>query len=194
MKGSPMCQVLAVTGHRPSKLGGYSDAILTRLTALATAQLLDLKPIRIITGMAQGWDQAVAVACIDLGIPFTAAIPCTSQDAPWPFEARASYVSILDNPLCTVHQCSNLPYDQDRTCMLRRNCWMVNNSTQLLALWDGTPGGTAHCVGVAQRAGRKIRNCWSNWVKYTTPPVDPNESAELEADMIAKENIEKPPF
>jgi hypothetical protein len=33
---------------------------------------MDIKPTKVMLGMALGWDQAVAIACIDLEIPFEA--------------------------------------------------------------------------------------------------------------------------
>jgi predicted Rossmann fold nucleotide-binding protein DprA/Smf involved in DNA uptake len=61
--------ILAFTGHRPSKLGGYGSDVDLKLTRLATKVLDDLKPEQVISGMALGWDQAVAFAAIRAKIP-----------------------------------------------------------------------------------------------------------------------------
>jgi hypothetical protein len=68
---------LAVTGHRPKDLGGYSDAAFVKLVAFAKNNLGKWQPRieYVITGMAQGWDQAVAQACVELGLPFHAYVP-----------------------------------------------------------------------------------------------------------------------
>jgi len=55
--------ILAVTGHRPEKLGGYGPAVAERLFNLASSELQGLRPEYVLTGMAIGWDQAVADAC-----------------------------------------------------------------------------------------------------------------------------------
>ncbi|WP_188052008.1 hypothetical protein [Azospirillum sp. Sh1] len=51
--------------------------------------------------------------------------------------------------------------------MNTRNEWMVDHSDRLLALWDGSQGGTANCVRYARGLGRPIDNLWSEWEKFT---------------------------
>jgi nucleoside 2-deoxyribosyltransferase len=41
-------------------------------------------------------------------------------------------------------------------CMQDRNIWMVDHCDALIAVWDGTSGGTANCVGYAKRVGKPI--------------------------------------
>ncbi|MBD2505253.1 hypothetical protein H6G83_32415 [Anabaena azotica FACHB-119] len=53
--------IIAATGHRPTKLGGYSPAVLSRLTDLATAYFERISPTQVISGMALGWDTAIAI-------------------------------------------------------------------------------------------------------------------------------------
>jgi hypothetical protein len=72
--------IIAVTGHRPGKLGGYNADVLSRATLLAAKHLRALDPKEVITGMALGWDTACALAAIRLHIPFTAALPFEEQD------------------------------------------------------------------------------------------------------------------
>jgi len=33
---------------------------------------------------------------------------------------------------------------------------MVDNCDKLVAVWDGTKGGTSHCVGYAKKQGKEI--------------------------------------
>jgi uncharacterized phage-like protein YoqJ len=40
--------------------------------------------------------------------------------------------------------------------MMLRNKYMVNNCDVLLALWNGTPGGTQKCVAYAESVNRTI--------------------------------------
>ena len=42
------------------------------------------RPDAVISGMALGWDQAVARATADLGIPWVAAITFEGQESKWP--------------------------------------------------------------------------------------------------------------
>ncbi|KAA0573470.1 hypothetical protein [Azospirillum sp. Sh1] len=78
--------ILAVTGHRPEKLGGHSPALRRKLAVFASFRLRHFiqthgRPDKIISGMALGWDQAMAIAAIAAGIPLVAAVPCDAQDA-----------------------------------------------------------------------------------------------------------------
>ena len=56
---------VAGTGHRPNKLGGYDDDIYQRLVTLAMTYLEETRPKRVISGMALGWDQALAEAAVN---------------------------------------------------------------------------------------------------------------------------------
>ena len=70
--------IVAATGHRPNKLAPlsicYSTRVLQRLIDLATAYLEKSNPDAVISGMALGWDTAIAIAAIKLNIPLTAAV------------------------------------------------------------------------------------------------------------------------
>src|ERR1700685_2111371 len=83
------------TGHRPDKLGGYGEEQHKKLVFLAQIAIRNIKPDEIITGMALGWDQAVAEACILERIPFIAAIPCRGQENLWPDSAVKYYRELL---------------------------------------------------------------------------------------------------
>ncbi len=67
---------IAVTGHRPDKLGGFSEDVHHRLVRFAkeTLSKIPRDNLTIVTGMALGWDIAIADACDQVGIPFLAAI------------------------------------------------------------------------------------------------------------------------
>ena len=50
--------------------------------------------------------------------------------------------------------------------MQKRNEWIVDNSLRLLALWDGSKGGTANCVTYARYGRREIKNVWPEWSEW----------------------------
>ena len=152
----------AFTGHRPERLGGYSPAIEQALYALATATLRTHAPDQVISGMALGWDQAVARAALDLKIPTLAAIPFAGQECVWPAEARARYHALLGR--CSArHTVSVSPYSAHKLHL--RDQWMVDHSVQLIALWDGLPtGGTYSTVRYAEREGKPVVNVWPAWL------------------------------
>ena len=47
--------------------------------------------------------------------------------------------------------------------MQKRNEWMADKATRIVALWDGSPGGTANCIAYASKIGRPIDNLWTLW-------------------------------
>lgn len=147
--------IIAVTGHRPNKLGGYREDAFRTLVALATNMFQAQKPSRVITGMALGWDQAVAQACIDCGIPFTAAVPFSGQEQRWPAASQERYRTLLaaaDN-IVVVSEGNYAAWK-----MQKRNEWMIDQADLVIACWDGSAGGTANAVNYARRKGVRIEN------------------------------------
>lgn len=160
--------VYAVTGHRPAKVGGYSDAADERLLAFAIKTLGALPEypqakLSIITGMAQGWDQAIARAAFALHIPYLAAIPFPGQDALWPSRARERYRDLLKKA-ASSHIVSQGVYSAEK--LDKRNRWMVDRCDKLLALWDGSAGGTYNCVKYAERQNVEVVPLWPEWERH----------------------------
>jgi uncharacterized phage-like protein YoqJ len=130
---------------------------------LFARKVLDqLEPIRVITGMALGWDQAIAQACVDLKIPFSAAVPFNGQELTWPRAAQDRYHRLLGQAQEVVIV-SDGDYAPEK--MQVRNQWMVDNCDVLLALYDGSSGGTANCVRYAEGKSVPVINIWSSWTK-----------------------------
>lgn len=154
--------VLAVTGHRPDKLGGYGEAAQDRVYCTAYDELKNIQPKAVITGMALGWDQQIAQACIDLKIEFFAYVPCDGQDRMWPSTSRLKYRDLLEKAE-HVHVVSPGPYAAWK--MQRRNEAMIDRCNSVLALWNGSSGGTMNAVLYAQRQKKPVRNCWERFVK-----------------------------
>lgn len=151
--------ILCGTGHRPAKLGSYDQG--DKLISLATDALQELRPKEVISGMALGWDQALAIAAIRLDIPVIAAVPFKGQELVWNQESQDVYNSILDR--CKqVNIISDGGYTIAK--MMLRNNWMVDNSTHVLALWNGSRGGTYQTVKYAQKVGKPIRNLWNKFI------------------------------
>lgn len=154
--------IYAATGHRPNKLGGWKPETDSELVKLAAWWLLPKKKEihMVISGMALGWDLAIAEAALSLGIDVFAAIPCHGQDAMWPKRSRDRYAAI--GSACVgqkiIHEG---PYNN--ACMQARNQWMVNACDEIVALYDGTAGGTGNCVEYAESRRKPITNLWSVW-------------------------------
>lgn len=149
--------ILFGTGHRPPKIGGYGKRASAERTGMAIAALNILQPKMVISGMALGWDTDLAMAAIAIGIPLTAAIPFAGQESQWPEESQKVFFSILEE--CDHHIIvSDGGYSASK--MQIRNVYMVDNATHGIALFDGTPGGTANCMKYAIAKGKPVLNLW----------------------------------
>ena len=160
--------ILAGTGHRLDKLAlpghsGYSDFVRDRLVDLAEAVLRKLGPDKVYSGMALGWDMALAEAAWRCDLPWVAAVPFVGQEGRWPEKSRQHYEWLLGKANDVVVVC---PGEYAAWKMQRRNEYMVDNSNLLLALWNGSPGGTGNCIAYAKHKRIEILNVWSSWEKY----------------------------
>lgn len=147
--------VVAVTGHRPSKIGGYEFDAPQRewVRQMLRALLAELKPQYCISGMALGVDQDFAFVCVEMQIPFVAAIPFVGQELSWPHNSKGFYYDLLAHAYCqfVVTGGSYSPHKMDL-----RNRWMVDNSDILIAVFDGSKGGTHNCVEYAESKKHEI--------------------------------------
>ena len=152
--------IIAGTGHRPDKLGGYGKDAHNNLVRVAFDYLTLAAPERVISGGALGWDQALADAAIMQDIPLTMALPFEGFECKWP-RASQEFLHSLMNPADVVFVCDPgyAPWK-----MQERNKWMVDNCTHVLALWNDTDGGTANCVRYAEKVGKPIINVWDNYI------------------------------
>jgi uncharacterized phage-like protein YoqJ len=153
--------VVAGTGHRPPKLGGYGNDVYQRLVVLAEKALREKLPSKVISGMALGWDQALAEAAARLSLPLIAAIPFVGQERLWPDESKKRYETLLQQATEKVVVCEG-GYSPSK--MQIRNRYMVEKCDVLLALWDGSPGGTWNCVRYAEAISKPVVNLWDDWL------------------------------
>lgn len=143
--------VVGGTGHRlGDKLGGYSPDIQNKLNNLNREFLIKINPSQIISGMAIGWDLALAEMGLNLNIPLIAAIPFKGQELQWPIQSKNKYLEILNNPITTPYFICSEGYEGWK--MQRRNEWMADRVNLILAFWDGNKkGGTYNCIEYCKR-------------------------------------------
>lgn len=154
----------AFTGHRPYKFPwGYNEqdsrcinlknTLTEQITKLAEAGYTDF-----LSGMAEGSDTWAALAVLSLkkenpALKLHCVIPCDGQADKWIASARELYFSILG-------QADNIVYvsrEYSKDCMLKRNRYLVDHTSCLLAVYNGERrGGTAMTVRYAQKLGREI--------------------------------------
>lgn len=147
--------IVAFTGHRPNKLGGYKlpNKIYNGVCKELEATLKELKPEKAISGMALGVDQWAAMLCVKLGIPFIAAVPFPGQEGVWPESSQRIYKLLLKKADDIVIV-SDAPFKAAK--LQKRNEWMVDQCDKLIAVFDGTDGGTCNCVKYAEKHNKEI--------------------------------------
>jgi uncharacterized phage-like protein YoqJ len=150
------------TGHRPDKLGGYDSYSHARVQDFAAWYLRQHRPEVFVSGMAQGWDQACAQACIDLGIPWEAAVPFPGQESKWPQAAQEKYRALL----ARADRVVEVSPRYSPAAMQERNEYMVRASDGVIALWDGSSGGTGNCIRFAKHRDIPIVNLWPWWEQF----------------------------
>ena len=150
------------TGHRPDKLPWGLDENSAECRKLRIEIAIQLEALHsagiahFISGMALGCDLLFAEAVLAMreeydDVTLEAAVPCDSQAHSWPEEQKERYNAILSS-------CDTVTFVQHQYtpgCMLRRNRYMVDNSSVLLACFNGSSGGTMNTLLYARRQGVK---------------------------------------
>ncbi len=112
-----------------------------------------------VCGMARGCDLYFAQQVLELRAQFDdvtleAARPYEKQAVAWPYEEQERYQAILDQ--CDYE--SLVQQNYDKGCLMRRNRFMVDKSSLIIAAYDGKPqGGTASTVLYALRQKLEIK-------------------------------------
>lgn len=161
----PEKYTVSVTGHRPPKLYGYdlSDPRWQTLKMDIIYHLLCCGCTEAITGMALGVDLVFALAVIDLkntghNIYLECAVPCLKHTSPW----KDKQVLNLYNYICSKADKVTIVTKTEYTkaVMQKRNEYMVDKADEILAVWDGTKGGTGNCIEYAEKKKKKITNIY----------------------------------
>lgn len=155
--------ILSATGHRPDRLGSYRNWPAERAIRLAADTLVAMRPDYVWTGGAQGWDQAVAWACVRLSVPFGIIIPGTARPhgSNWPSAAQREYEQLQAHAARVEQRPFAGAYQEYRD----RDEQLVERADMTLALWSGVPSGTGITVRYANERGVPVWNVWKEWVK-----------------------------
>lgn len=171
--------IWSATGHRPDKLGGYSFYKRDQfLELLAREMLLLWKPKKVISGMALGWDTAVAKAALQVRIPLIAAIAFEGQQDKWFAYDQETYFNTLSR---AEHVETVSPGGYAAWKMIRRDFWMVDHTDgQILALYNGDlSGGTYATLSYAEHKAKQVVNVWPRfkaWSQnYQSSPAKPRK-------------------
>lgn len=143
----------AFTGHRT-----YDGSAAERLHAVV--DLLYGRGCRqFLSGMAVGFDLAAAETVLALresrpGLRLVAVVPFEGQEARFSAADRERYCRVLAAADERIIICGH--YRRD--CYARRNDFLTDRSSVLVAWYDGSPGGTRYTVRRALRCNKPVIN------------------------------------
>ena len=148
------------TGHRPKKLPWGENEQDARCLVLKDRLARSLENAyqagmrHFMCGMALGADFYFCDAVLALrerrsGVTLEACIPCEEQAARWRERDRQRYFELVRR--CDQETLIQRHYDWG--CMLRRNRYMVDRSSMLIAVYDGMLGGTMYTLEYAMKRG-----------------------------------------
>lgn len=178
---------LAVTGHRPDRLGTPDDARWVRLQ-LRGVLVRSLTRygrrgyhIIAITGLAEGVDAMWAEEAQVLGIEVHAYIPYRGYEHRyWPEDSRHIFDNLLRGCSKVIYVCKTSKGTGRASPPLKRNIKMCADSDGLVAVWDGTfRSGTGHCVRHWCKTRRKYLRInpatkTRAWVRNPLPSGEPS--------------------
>lgn len=154
----------AFTGHRPKSFPWKYDetaldcVLLKEVLAEQIKILTDRGVTDFFSGMAQGIDLWSSQIVLDLqqknlALKLHCVLPCKEQESKWTASAQERYRSILAQANEVVY----VGQEYSRNCMLKRNRYLVDHSSLLLAVYNGVwRSGTGATVRYAQKLGREV--------------------------------------
>ena len=154
-------RVCAFTGHRPSKypyLAQENSEAYRRMEAEVLSQILKLAKdgySHFICGGALGADmlcaqQVLTLRAIQPHVTLELALPCPEHSADWQERDKQALEQISEEADIITTVCPM--YTQ--FCMNERNRYMVERCDTLVAIYDGTRGGTQNTLNMALDAGK----------------------------------------
>ena len=154
------------TGHRPNKLFGYDmnnksyQNLAKRVKCLARYLHTEYGVINFISGGAIGFDTVAFFAIESLkkdypSIKNILAIPFIGQENRWKEDSIERYKKMLNlaDDIIYVDQIEKYKTSSIAGKLNKRNHYMVDNSSYLIACYDGTKGGTYNCLEYATKTG-----------------------------------------
>ena len=145
------------TGHRPQKLRRPIDDIKVDLENEILKAVADGYST-FITGMACGtdiWAGNIVVRLKDRfpDLKLIAAVPFPDFADGWDDEWKAKY----DNLLAAADLVKTICPAYSDAAYQVRNEWMVDHSSKVIAVYDGTAGGTRNTINYARKNGVFVR-------------------------------------
>lgn len=153
------------TGHRPEKLHAPEALIIKQLDD-AIQSAINNGYSAFITGMAKGVDIWAAelvlkYRCIHPQIKLICAIPYKGFGLHWDKDWTGRFSQIIQQADAVHYICPKFSYGAYQT----RNIWMVDHSALVIAVFNGSSGGTWNTIAYAQ----KQSGCVIQYITSATP-------------------------
>ena len=160
---APWGKACAFTGHRPNKYPYLFDeksapyrALVSRLRTEVQALIQD-GYTHFLSGGALGVDTLAALLILDMkkenpDLTLEMAVPCPQQADRWPEPDRRTHAFLCESAdVLTVISPFYTPF-----CLFERNRFLVSRADALIAVYDGTPGGTRMTLSCALDEKKRI--------------------------------------
>lgn len=155
------------TGHRADKLELYTEEQAHRLIAFAddVVQIYFKSPTvgTMYCGMQSGWDLAIGLAAMNRGWNLVPCLPYTNF-LPYGQYNKRFWYSISSRILKAYKPVVVCPGDYAAWKLNTRNKFMVDHSSFVMALWDGSDSGTKNCIDYAISKQTPYENYWDRWM------------------------------
>lgn len=161
----------------------------------------------VISGMAEGFDEALARAAVIAKVPFIAAVPNKGYvqyywGAPKMFNkngksgsrtGKSRYklgMELLAKAAEVVHVCDGIYGEDGRLSNFIRNEWMADRASVVWVYNPNNTSGTQHCVDYCKKTGVRMFNIKVDKDdnggdgERTTPPIEPTDSGHKVPDTI----------
>ena len=141
------------TGHRPEKLGvSEAEAVKALRAAIHDAYISGYRTF--ISGMARGVDIWAAEIVLEKrevhpDVHLICALPHPDFETRWKQEWQRRYAAILAKADLIKTVCPAF----SMSAYQKRNEWMVDHSSLVLAFYNDEPGGTANTIQYARKHG-----------------------------------------
>jgi predicted GTPase len=138
-------KILVLTGGGNNGCDGY----------VAASQLINNGYKTFLVGMAIGFDLKVFEILQTkkkFNIDVIACVPCKNQDKLWTFKQKEQYKTAIEQADKVVF----ISEEYFDGCMQKRNMYMVDNSSIVVAYMYAEIGGTKHCVNYAKKKNKNV--------------------------------------
>ncbi len=157
-------KTVAFTGHRPEKIRGGKDetgAEVQHIKDELKRLILDKISggcIWFLTGMAMGADIWAAETVLSLKkehpyIRLVAAVPFPGQSDGFPQSWKERYRAVLSR----CDEVHTISLQRQPGCYMLRNKWLVEHSSHIIGVYNGSRGGSMQTLNMALLNGSDIK-------------------------------------